>query len=602
MSSPATRFHNSENRDGRGVRDTEASIAHLRCWLQEKRGLQVVGVHNDNRTNNCLFTSLSKCLEDDVVVDSMSKTLHPSALPNAETLRQRAVDYVEDIIQQGHAHVSGLFLDVYTHIIFEVGDGNDAEFDGLFQSWCDNMRMNAMADSIILQALCARYGITAYVWQPPLQCIMRTLKRSSNLQPIVFHPQGGRTSTNAYMTLCNLHFEPLHATKKINYRAPRNDILNGLSALRANNIDVATRTRIQSNTARLGMRNAFVQKCLVPTSDSSPIIDAVVSLTVALRKADIDKATVDKCSEWFESMCTDKHFEEAVLCLERGDAQYQLHIQGAANVKLEGPDFTELKEHWREWAHFECDIPVGQSYNVHVDLRPVNKKNTFQFLAGYCMKQQQRIRYRIPFMSNGISVEWLFEAKQMHARIQEGSPYKKKTTLVLTNIGQHMDEFEHRHLWPLQVTLAQLLRFMVLSGYYIMSPRFASIGGKIHYANMEAHRRVLRGMRERGDCDVMDFHHLIAYSNDRWENNPIHGNPLYDTCTLEEGKRFANAERQAQDDDVDVSQLRDEDIYVHDNTGDASLRRRDIDEEDADDHGTEDDVAANDDDMSQDDA
>ena len=123
--------------------------------------------------------------------------------------------------------VANLLFPTLLHhgVIFEVGDGNDAEFDGLFQSWCDNMRMDAMADSIILQGLYSRYGITAYVWQPLLQCIMRTLKRSSILQPIVFHPQGGRTSTNAYMPMCNLHFEPLHATKKINYRAPRCNIL-----------------------------------------------------------------------------------------------------------------------------------------------------------------------------------------------------------------------------------------------------------------------------------------------------------------------------------------------------------------------------------------
>ena len=28
-------------------------------------------------------------------------------------------------------------FDFYSHIIFEVGDGNNADIDGLFQSWCD---------------------------------------------------------------------------------------------------------------------------------------------------------------------------------------------------------------------------------------------------------------------------------------------------------------------------------------------------------------------------------------------------------------------------------------------------------------------------------
>jgi hypothetical protein len=226
--------------------------------------------------------------------------------------------------------------------------------------------------------------------------------------------------------------------------------------------------------------------------------------------------------------------------LERGDSQFHLHIQGAILVSLEMGRVQELVGPWGTWVHFECSIPTGPNYNVMVKIRPIDNRNTFQFLAGYCMKNQERNRHRVVYMSPSIDMEWLMQAKAMHARLKEGSPFKKKTLLEPRNITKHMLEFHHRHLMPLDVAPPQLLRFMCLSGYYAVSPSFATCFGKISYERYVHQESVARDLRYTSDCNVLDFLYLVDYGPPGEDYEIPYMNAAYNTCTFDEAVRMAN--------------------------------------------------------------
>ena len=107
-----------------GQRDNAICTAWLPNNLRAKRGFsvehyEIVGA------NNCLFDALSKSMNGVSVIDSMAKTRTSTPLPNEQHLRQASVDFVEEIMETGLSHTSGLYEAMHVQLIFEVGNGEE---------------------------------------------------------------------------------------------------------------------------------------------------------------------------------------------------------------------------------------------------------------------------------------------------------------------------------------------------------------------------------------------------------------------------------------------------------------------------------------------
>lgn len=106
------------------LRDNATTITRLQKFLREKRGFSVERCESTG-ANNCLFDALSKSMNGVSVIDSMAKTRTSTPLPNEQHLRQASVDFVEEIMETGLSHTSGLYEAMQVQLIFEVGNGEE---------------------------------------------------------------------------------------------------------------------------------------------------------------------------------------------------------------------------------------------------------------------------------------------------------------------------------------------------------------------------------------------------------------------------------------------------------------------------------------------
>ena len=97
----------------------------------------------------------------------MAKTRSPTPLPYGHILRQATVHFVEEVLQTGQSHTSGLFGEMHLQLTFKVGNGDDTDIDSVLKKICDALLVSAIGGSIALQCLCARCRIAAFMWQPP---------------------------------------------------------------------------------------------------------------------------------------------------------------------------------------------------------------------------------------------------------------------------------------------------------------------------------------------------------------------------------------------------------------------------------------------------
>ena len=55
----------------------------------------------------------------------MAKTRTSTPLPSGQHLQQASVDFVEEIMETGLSHTSGLYEAMQVQLIFEVGNGEE---------------------------------------------------------------------------------------------------------------------------------------------------------------------------------------------------------------------------------------------------------------------------------------------------------------------------------------------------------------------------------------------------------------------------------------------------------------------------------------------
>ena len=106
------------------LRDNATTITRLQRFLREKRRFSVERCESTG-ANNCLFDALSKSMNGVSVIDSMAKTRTSMPLPSGQHLRQASVGFVEEIMETGLSHTSGMYEAMQVQLIFEVGNGEE---------------------------------------------------------------------------------------------------------------------------------------------------------------------------------------------------------------------------------------------------------------------------------------------------------------------------------------------------------------------------------------------------------------------------------------------------------------------------------------------
>ena len=343
------------------------------------------------------------------------------------------------------------------------------------------------------------------------------------MTPAIFPLKNLHCSSDAHL---NLHFEALNSSKPYNYRAPRGEIHTVMDAMRVVDIYNSTRLPLMTDEQRECERKTHINICCTPTENIT-ITEYLVSLIGSLRKADIDDKTVRKCMGLVDANV----FTKGALTLEHGDSQFHLNIQRTTVVSLDKGRVQELAVSWGTWVHFECAIPTGPNCNVKI--RPIDNRNTFQVLAAYEIKYQERNRHHVMYLSPSIDMRWIMQATAMHARLQEGSPFKKKTLLEPRDTTKHVQELHHRHLMPLHVAPPQLLRFMCLTEYDVVSPSFATSFDKMSYEKYVHQEKIARDSRYTNDCNVHNFLYLVNSGPHHHDLDIPAINPTYNTCTFD---------------------------------------------------------------------
>ena len=94
------------------------------------------------------------------------------------------------------------------------------------------------------------------------------------------------------------------------------------------------------------------------------------------------------------------------------------------------------------------------------------------------MKDAGQPHHSLPWMVGGVTRQFLNECfvkyHQVSNRVAKG-----RTELAATTTFQHMGTHVDRHIWPLHLHPAQLVRLMLLNGNYMLSSKLCNPGADL---------------------------------------------------------------------------------------------------------------------------
>ncbi|KAL3700532.1 hypothetical protein R1sor_018554 [Riccia sorocarpa] len=186
-----------------------------------------------------------------------------------------------------------------------------------------------------------------------------------------------------------------------------------------------------------------------------------ISLTVGQTGRDLEDSVFDKLAIFLE-----KEASMALIALERGDSQLQLHIQAIVAVKT-----SSLKA-------FKTDVAAALDWDERwppcgtICAKSVknNGLHTFTGLVGYCLKDEHEIHFRV--WSKNVTEIQKEQGRKMHI-IYGSSVYKNRVEITPSNIlGRALQYRKYNARHPLTVSFRGCLRQMMNPGQYLASLRW----------------------------------------------------------------------------------------------------------------------------------
>ena len=182
----------------------------------------------------------------------------------------------------------------------------------------------------------------------------------------------------------------------------------------------------------------------------------LVSLTISKLKGNVPVTMLDQLRLWLNLVSCVR----AVVCLERGDRKKNLHVQGSLEMRMPNTPhgLAELK------SHLQDNLPARPCDNYHMMVKFGASMQTFTYLSGYCMKQWQESWFRC--CVKGVSEQMALVMRRSYGAI--GRKYGAGKILIWKkSVYSAVDHFYNDYLVPLTVSVAQILRFMIVSGLYL---------------------------------------------------------------------------------------------------------------------------------------
>ena len=183
------------------------------------------------------------------------------------------------------------------------------------------------------------------------------------------------------------------------------------------------------------------------------------SITITLSNGDVPVLGADDkfalAGQWLDLVCT-----RGCFGIERGKKQHQLHLQGCAEIRAPPP---EEKGHLMVSRSLRklLRLTIGSGYKITVKYFAKNQHPSA--MVGYCMKDMRQGWFR--FVCKGLSKKDLATARQNYMSLKQ-SYCSGKSLIEKRAFMFEVYKFYAMYLMPLQLTVCQIVRFMLLSGLF----------------------------------------------------------------------------------------------------------------------------------------
>jgi len=188
------------------------------------------------------------------------------------------------------------------------------------------------------------------------------------------------------------------------------------------------------------------------------------SFFITKANRDIEYLYFFRGAEWCQEYC-----ERFGLCTERGGQKNQLHLQGLALIRS-SPDAhskTRLSNSIKSY----FPLPVGAGYRV--DIKPFEGNQNPLFMLGYVQKDIGEPWFNLAI--KGFSMRDCIVGRAIHFSQISGFENGKKKLSKSDFVGSiHL--FYSNNLYPLHVSICQIIRFMILTGNFIPAQTWLTSG------------------------------------------------------------------------------------------------------------------------------
>jgi hypothetical protein len=190
------------------------------------------------------------------------------------------------------------------------------------------------------------------------------------------------------------------------------------------------------------------------------------SIWITKSNADITMYMFQAILQWLGARAV-----KGAFATERGGQKRQLHLQGFAVLHCpataRGVDMIK--------ASLKSEIPVPLRCGYRVDVKPFEGAQNATWMLGYIMKDNSEMWWNMGIL--GYSEADCRTGLNMHCTNKIGRFEDGKTLLNKKDFLHAAFSFYATNLTPLQLSIVQILRFMLLSGRYLPSTSWITPAG-----------------------------------------------------------------------------------------------------------------------------
>lgn len=217
------------------------------------------------------------------------------------------------------------------------------------------------------------------------------------------------------------------------------------------------------------------------------------SITITRGNLDVELGKFELLSQWM-----DLYVVRGGIATERGTKKGQLHFQGACEIRSR-PEADNGHKDVADTLKLSLRIKVGDGYRINVKF--FTKSQTPSAMIGYTLKDRRQGWFN--YVCKGLSLKDLAKGRHDHLSVKQsycqGREELDKKAFMFKVYG-----FYSRFLLPLDLTIAQIVRYMLLSGLFMLGNSWIYAAGDrdLNLSKVEALWKLARDPEHASIRDV----------------------------------------------------------------------------------------------------